>query len=916
MIYCYQHNYGPKRVKKNTIMKNKIFSCIFIALVLSLFLQQPAECLRQRAFAQRYPDRFDARGFVKEAVIPDGFGGTTRISLGQPFTRIVEVTGRQRVSTGALLNAVKAGGINVDKTSPIPPAGIPQQPAAAEEPRVLLTSVGGGIYYGLELLSEQLKDNRIASDTLYIPHAKYADQFVSAVRASRVPAPNVIGISAVNSEIETIRALIQTIRREFPDAFIVIGGPETQYTEQLATILDDFDIIIKGQAVDLITDVTRIIGGSGRGDGLNQRQFHLLASFRGGILARSSNALLYNNLAWTNDPDDFHMLKPEDAKMAHIWHTSLGCPKKVPCGFCSMPCGHRYKMVVPRQAHEPGASGFESAQALEEWLAARTDMTPPAEAGEKIYIKITDDDFAANVNRLREFRTRVMAHGWQDMYEFSAIISINSFIRPDGSIDTERMLCLAESGFKDIYVGLDGLCNAVLADKGYTVSQVMAFHCEARKAGLFPTYNIIFTTPYTTREQLVESLLLYNAFPFKYCSQNYYVTGALGTRYANEYVQIMASACKWDKILEHKGAVDLGHYAVSTGWRVPRDEQLYQYALPNNRTFLLIPRTLGALQLMTELIVKKKTPGEVINSSQVKMDEIESVMNKWQSSPDPELRGLYNLAVIYVNTYPGIELVDILQVISRDMTFAGIFSFSEFYKSRTEDKSPTILFLAGLQKIREQLEDAFDAGRYDEAERLWNRLHEQAPQVPNVYQIKARISLAQAKLGDAAEAIFKADDLGLRLELRRGVMSRLGGLYNFREALSENHLALHNWASAENHTRFITLFACHLIDRVKDIAPIDEVDVRLENIVNARVYYNTTDKLTTKMLKDEIASLGQEAIVGLNAGKRLHVYGIPVYIEQKQGKRILVIDIDGIQIPEAIPQPASLQKPANVGIEI
>ena len=215
-------------------------------LVLQPLYPYPKTGLQTSSTRISRTNRFNGQGFVNKAIIPDGKGGWKEISLGQEYKRIVSLASSGRVTSGALLRAIKERGTDIRAQLTVANNG-------DSSSKVILANIGT-VNYGIRTLAECLSSRNITVDTVNIIDTSCLSQFASTLRASKVPAPNIIGISVFESTIEDVISLIKIIRKDFPEAFVLIGGPETQHTEQLAVILNDFDIIIKGQADEAIID--------------------------------------------------------------------------------------------------------------------------------------------------------------------------------------------------------------------------------------------------------------------------------------------------------------------------------------------------------------------------------------------------------------------------------------------------------------------------------------------------------------------------------------------------------------------------------------------------------------------------------------------------------------------------------------
>jgi len=123
--------------------------------------------------------RFNSQGFVSKAVIPDGKGGVTEISLGENFTRVFCASTSGRIHTGELMRSVKKSGTDLTKKA---------LPALSEGamPKVILANIGT-VNYGIKTLAQCLQAKGIETETITIIDPGCVNQFTSAVNHQEFP---------------------------------------------------------------------------------------------------------------------------------------------------------------------------------------------------------------------------------------------------------------------------------------------------------------------------------------------------------------------------------------------------------------------------------------------------------------------------------------------------------------------------------------------------------------------------------------------------------------------------------------------------------------------------------------------------------------------------------------------------------
>ncbi|MFH1406900.1 MAG: cobalamin-dependent protein [Candidatus Omnitrophota bacterium] len=850
---------------------------------------------------------FDQRGFVNTAVIPDGTGGWTEISLGQEFKRVITLPPEKRALTGELMRAVKTRG---EETALLQPAEYPAaQDKDRHETQVLLLTVGRTTCYGTELLTQVLRDNSMNADTLVLMDTDYLSEFVSVLERENTMPPNIIGISVSEQNIEQTTALIKEIRQRFPDAYVIIGGPETQHTEQLAVILDDFDVIIKGQADDAITDVVDILKDSTRTQGLNALQLKKLASLEGGILARTGNTLLYNNLAWTNVPEEFHLLRPYAKKMKHYWHTSRGCPRA--CRFCYKWSGRQYKLALPHKetGQEKTAPMYvRNAKAMKEWLLERLVLetngqyTPqsleealakPKERSEildilpvdtKIAIEMTDDDFLVDRRRIKAFHDEILRLGLENYFYFTPIANVSSFIKQD-AVDTELIHWLKDMNFRDIFLGTDGLCDGVLKQnaKGYTLCQAILVNKALAEGGLYPQHNLIWTTPETTHEELIEAMIMFHLLPWRFnVMQSPLILASLGSAFSNEYVIGHSQEYNWQIPGE---TIDCGHYFIKNGWCVPKE--FPEYATTHSK-YPLYPNNENTRALLEAL-----QKGAISDLEAVGKPVLSSILKKWKQSQDTELK---SIALLYEYYCQGPEKTSFSEAtieISEGMIFSGVYSFEDYYQKLTDGTIGKDKNIKRVMRCYEQGTDLADKRLYLQAEMQLKNGIKLAPRNPKLYYALTFVLLKQDKMAEAVEVFGIVKNIRYKPSTFEWLFEELLEKYTIKGAFDKNPAVFNNMRDGYFQLTLMS-FICNVIEVAKKTAPVTRVDFKLDGIDNAINYYDLLETLSTVRVKDEMFREKERILNELTNTKKSSFLGVPFYIEGTPQSRTLVFDLDNI----------------------
>ncbi|MEI8176703.1 MAG: hypothetical protein WCG78_07550, partial [Candidatus Omnitrophota bacterium] len=883
--------------------------------------------------------RYDADHFINAAIIPDFHGGYRAIELGQTFTRTVKLADKGHVETGALMEAVRDDkkALTLDKEALSARWGGSRERSLTS--RAVFATLSSANYYGAELLTQVVRERGACAEMVYVPLVPgkkcYIDQFASAVRASAVPDPNVIGISVVDYTIEDAIELIRTIRREFPHAYVLIGGATTQYAEQLAVLLDDFDIIVKGNADDVIVDILGIIGESRRGEGLTPERIERLAALEGGIIARSGNTLLYNNVAHMNRAPDFRMLKPAPGKFLYYWHNTRGCLQN--CAFCNKWGGQRYDLAVPYETElkPPGASAVDlNAASMKEWMlecllnfkgsgttaelereleAAQRSGSPLAllPPGEKIRIMAYDDDFLTDRARMEALHAQMMRLGLQDYFEISCIARVNAFWRHN-DIDHELVGWLVDMGFKGVYLGTDGLCDGVLKEnnKGYPLSRAIAVNkalLDTRRPGsdmpaLCPYHNVVWTSPRTTRREIVESFMLRFVLPFRFNElENHAVLAELANHATNQHA---VDACGSYTSVPQKGFAAHPHYDAAGDWRIPVKYPRYAIPMPGVE---LEPREQGAQQLYRRLLadyrvfMEPSALSSAIAENIITLADIEEVLLYWKSSPDEELNALAFLYRAYQQPGAEEDPTLILLDIKNEMLMAGTFSFADHRRNLLNKTTDRGRLAAALTQYSAAVGDADTAGTFgalktwSDYEAVFRQTIRDFPFFINAHYNLAMSLIAQNRLADAVEVINEAYDINFANNLRTDALSRCVEAFGNSPFVDFDTTEL-AWTTTREgvyEPQIAMYLLCGVVDIARGALTVNRIDLRLNDIVRARAYYEHLDALTMPAIKRELARDKDEIQRRLAAAESVLICGIPVRLEGGS----LIFDIDAMPLP-------------------
>lgn len=765
-----------------------------------------------------------------------------------------------------------------------------------KSPNVLLVSLSLTTDYAVSILRDCLQARHIKAEASHIRSLRLLDAYIEDYKCPSSfegEPPNIITLSVVDTEIENVNVAIHKLRQAFGDAFVLIGGPSSQTAEQLAVLVPDFDVLIKGDGDEILPQICEIIGSTPRSQGLTLRQIQAVKKLYGGILLRTKNRWISNNIDRTNVPSCYHLPRPHKRSGIHYWHTSRGCPYD--CRFCNSWSGKRYRMVTPWVDDEPLLPlPKRSAKAMKEWLLERLalefhggisalELEERLEASQgagevweipslkdKIFIVITDDDSLINRERVFEFCREMERLGLQRYFEFSAITSVRSFFR-GGQIDKEMVDWLKQCNFRCFNIGTDGLCQTTLDqnNKGYSLDRdVIPLNKYLREQGFFVFNNVIFTTPYTTLRELLESLIFYMVCPFPInTALEVGIIGHIGTKFNNE--DIVNQRFNWQ---ETRGK-DMGHYVVDDSYRITKGFKEYSlaanvisYADPIVRDVASSLGTEDTSQLLSRIF----TP-----------EEIWKVVDSWRNLPagSPEMRALAQ-SILYHRQKGNAA---ILSTIREDMRVLNISSFVDYYSRLRSGESESDPSRCWIREHREKAKMHRQRKEMDKAERELKLIVENKPWYSTAYKELIDLLIDEGRCSEAIAYFARLQviepDIAFYHRFFRRIMESLDLTEPFKNKRALFHLP-----------RYTTISPIYyFIAAVRELATGETVpyisfpSARPRDVENL---WHVMDKLTVNIIERAVNEAAFDVGQELQRGKAVNFFGIPAWLED-EGKRLV-----------------------------
>jgi|GEM_PF-5814386 len=148
---------------------------------------------------------------------------------------------------------------------------------------------------------------------------------------------NIYCISANTFDLKENARLISEIRAKDPEAFIIMGGPAASLPEQVLANTPEVDILIRGEAETVLSDVIDIIAKAGGRSQLTAGQLEQLSGIKG-VYVQSGRRILISDLDANNYEQEIAMPVLGTTNMIAF---ARGCPFN--CNFCSKVSGRKYR---------------------------------------------------------------------------------------------------------------------------------------------------------------------------------------------------------------------------------------------------------------------------------------------------------------------------------------------------------------------------------------------------------------------------------------------------------------------------------------------------------------------------------------------------------------------------------------------
>ncbi|MBF0217350.1 MAG: cobalamin-dependent protein [Candidatus Omnitrophica bacterium] len=776
-------------------------------------------------------------------------------------------------------------------------------------PNILMLHLEEGTYYGSELLKDTLKDKgynaeRVALKGLDSPENfnEYMEYF-DKLENFGGKGPDFIGISAMNEQLPQFPELIRRLREKYPEAYILIGGPApSMYPEQAAALVNDFDVMVRGEAEEILPGIIEALRPYSRHDFLKGDAADNLRSLPGGIIAKSSGGFLVNNTDVTNMARELTMPPVRVKKNDYYWCTSRGCPHD--CRFCSIAMGQRFRSVpagkmidwmIQRLSMEFGDKDpDELKKELREAVESGRKMEFPG-IRSPIDIGIADDDFLASRKRAEEFCKAVKYYGMGELFVFYCNTRVDRMMKGD-QVDTAFIDLLYDAGIRKVNFGTDGFSQAILDEnkKGYSFeAAVLPVNAYMRKKGFNVRNNDILMTPDTSYDDALESLVFSEAMPLvKSTLINTAVAAIPGTEFTNRWIVNSPESFDWSS-----NEADHGVFYRSGHAFVPK--VFTEYALiDTNGIPMLDPKT---ARLHAEMM-KEERQGKTlyenfesfVKEGVIAESDLWRLVEKWEKSDayGAEIKYFAKMLKLARGDGAGDFFACVFDIrVKREGS--KIYTFEELYNAFSEGEVP--VELVRFNAMVSEAQEAFRRGDYERTVKYGVKGMTEYPYSPIFFHAAVASLVKLNRPSEAIEWIHREQDFLQPKAVSTGfqlVMDGVGFKGEFDFGLF--------------HGRIITLSACkssevlsgwaYLFARLYEGLGADRVsscDSVLYELTSAKKFVDIFETLTILDVKAVLDDKLDAGLSALEEGKTVRFFGIPVRFFREEGR--LASNIDDIR---------------------
>ncbi len=272
----------------------------------------------------------------------------------------------------------------------------------------------------------------------------------------------------------------------------------------------------------------------------------------------------------------------------------------------------------------------------------------------KLEILLEDDNTLCNREYIEVFCRWVIDSGLNRYMRFGGgQTSVSSFLRK-GKPDEAFIGLLREAGCLEVEMGVDGLSNNTLKQndkRGYRLGNAIQVLVALTRHGINAASNRLYSAPYSSRIDLVESLLMGAIAPLGgHSLGGVFIITVPGSQYTNEFAVLFPDRAANAADFEETYGTEYAYAWANFPEYVPLEHHLYPYAPEAGSLIVPFASTIeikredkylydqerAAGAMTHELGILAKLEAEGLES------EVEEVIRRWQADEqtDPEMKAL------------------------------------------------------------------------------------------------------------------------------------------------------------------------------------------------------------------------------------------------------------------------------------
>jgi len=272
----------------------------------------------------------------------------------------------------------------------------------------------------------------------------------------------------------------------------------------------------------------------------------------------------------------------------------------------------------------------------------------------KLEILLEDDNTLCNREYIETFCRWVIDSGLNRYMRFGGgQTSVSSFLRK-GEPDETFIRLLREAGCLEVEMGVDGLSNNTLKQndkRGYRLGDAIQVLVALTRHGINGASNRLYSAPYSSRLDLVESLLMGAIAPLGgHSLGGVFIITVPGSQYTNEFAVLFPDRAANAADFEETYGAEYAYAWANFPEYVPLEHHLYPYTPEAGSLIEPFASTIKIKREDKHLYDQERAAGTMTHElgilakleTEGLQSEIEEVILRWQADEqtDPEMKAL------------------------------------------------------------------------------------------------------------------------------------------------------------------------------------------------------------------------------------------------------------------------------------